>query len=588
MKKIIAILVGLCLVTAAGAYSLYYRPFSETYTTEQLLPTETLATIRINHLQQRVEKFRTSRLGTAIAGIDIRNVMTALEAPAALIQEAEFAAARVYETLDSPWFDELFGQQVTLALLPTKINDFNQPSSEELSQALVFVLRPKHPAKFLDWMKQFITKDVEITSEDYDQWVVNHFELQPGVEVHYAVAGELAVVALHRHPVVRCLDTLKVPDASLAQNPDYQSVERELTGRPAQQVHGFLNLQELSRLAADVVLENSDDHPAYSLIENQISQIHGLYAAGYAAYDDGSMVLEQKVVFMYDRAVLKPQILRTLDIKPETGAMLTMLPQSTLGFSWQNTLDLKLYYDGLLKSGDIKPEDIASINTMLLEKAGVSIEDLVNSFGPQWGLALQNVRTGGFFPIPELGIFLQSSRPEIMVQMIQQAAGKSNLPIQIETYRSQPISYLQLPFGSDLSPAYAYINGYCIVAVNTKIIKSYIDTINDGQNITGSDAFKTVDKGLSDKNNQVAYIRLDQLLDRAPEIIQWGSSMAAMARPDMAGQIAPVVQQVVNPLADGLKMYKTIGFRSFFTADRIESQIYTAIDDTATDYTARK
>jgi hypothetical protein len=586
MKKVIISLVVLCLMTAAGAYYIYYRPFSETVTAEQMLPTETLATIRIDHLKQRVEKFRASRLGTAIANIDIRYTLTALEAPAASIQDAEDLIVRVNETLNGPWFDALFGQQVTLALLPTTVKDLNQPTPEDLSRALVFVLRPKHPAKFLDWMKQFITKDIEVTSENYDQWVINHFELEAGVNVHYAVTGGLIVLALDRQPVVRCLDTLKEPAISLAQNSDFQAVGRELKNKLAPEVYAFVNVQELYRLAADLVSENSDDHPEYKLFEKQFSQMDGFYGAGYAAYDDGSTVLEKKVVLMVDRSVLEPQIARALDIKPETGAMLTMLPRSTLGFTWQNTLDLKLYYDSLLKSEDIKPEDIAAVNTMLQEKIGVSADELVNSFGPQWGLALQNIKTGGFFPIPELGIFIQSSRPELMEQMIRKTAGESGMPILTETYGPHQISYLQLPLGSDLSPGYAYINGYCIVAVNTKIIKSYIDTINTGQNITGSDAFKAVDKGLSDKNNQVAYIKFDQLMNRVPEIIQWGSSMAAMAQPDKAGQIAPVVQQVVNPLVDGLKMYKTVGLRSFFAEAKIESQIYTEVDRVNAKYAA--
>jgi hypothetical protein len=289
------------------------------------------------------------------------------------------------------------------------------------------------------------------------------------------------------------------------------------------------------------------------------------------------------MVFMVDRAVLQPQFARVLDIKPETGAMLTMLPESTLGFTWQNTLDLKLYYDSLIESEDLKPEDIASVEAFVQESFGVSVEDLVNSFGPQWGLALQSVKTGGFFPIPELGIFIQSSDPDLAEQIIRQAAAKSDMPFLTEYYESHEISYLQLPFGSDLSPGYTYINGYCILAVNTKTIKSYIDTINSGQNVTKSDSFKAADKGLTAENNQLAYLKFDRLMDTVPEIIRWGSSMASMVNPEKAGQIAPVAEQVVNPLVDGLKMYKTVGLRSFVAETKIESRIYTEVDNVTSD-----
>jgi hypothetical protein len=579
MKKAIIVIVVLCLVMAAGAYFVFYPPFAKKLVAEQMLPTETLATIRVEHFKQSIDKFRSSRLGTAIAGIDTRYVLTALEAPATAIQEAEEFIMQVNDTLDSPWFDALFGQQVTLALLPTTIHDFNNPSPEELSQALVIVLRPKHPAKLLDWLKQMITRDIEVTSENYNQWEINSFEVEAGVKVHYAVTDGLVVLALHRRPIVRCLETLKEPAVSLAQNPDYLAVESEFKDKSELKVYGFLNLQEAYRLGSDIVSKNIDDRPEYKLIEDQISKMGGFYAAGYAAYDDGSPLLQKKMVFMVDRAALEAQYSRALDIEPETGAMLTMLPKSTLGFTWQNTLDLKLYYDSLIESEDLKPEDIASANAVVQGSFGVSIEDLVNSFGPQWGLALQSIKTGGFFPIPELGIFIQSSNPDLADQIIRQAAGKSDMPFLQENYGSHEITYLQLPFGSDLSPGYTYINGYCILAVNTKIIKSYIDTIDSGQNVTQSDSFKAIDKGLTAKNNQLAYIKFDRLMDTVPEIMRWGSSMASMAKPDNAGQFALVAEQVVNPLVDGLKMFKTVGLRSFIAETKIESQIYTEVEN---------
>lgn len=580
MKKITVVLVLICLVTAAGAYYVYYRPFSEKHTAEQMLPIETLATIRFAHLKQRVEAFRTSRLGSALAGIDIRSVMTALDAPQSAIREVEDFIIQSNETLDSPWFDALFGQQVTLALLPTEFNDFSHPTPEEISQALVVILRPKHPAKLLDSLKYIISADVEIISEDYDQWEINHFELEPGQPVHYAIVDEFAMLALHRQPLVRCLDTLKAPDASLAQHADFQAVKDEFEQISDPDVYSFINLQEMYRLGMSILTAYAGDRPDYRSFEKELAQLSGFYAAGYAAYDERSALHEQKLIFMVDRAALLPNIERVLNIQPETGAMLTMLPQSTLGFTWQNTLDLKIYYDSLIESEDLKPEGIAAMNAKLQQKFGLTVEELINSFGPEWGVSLQGIKSGGFFPIPEIGIFIESSQPEVAEQIIRQLVGASDARMRTETYGSHRISNLQLPFGSDLSPCYAFVNGYCILAANTNIMKSYIDTANGARNVSESESFKAVDQGLSDKNNQLAFIKFDELLDTVPEILNWGSSVVAMAKPDKANQIVPVVQQVVDPLVDGLKMYKTVGFRSFIAEAKIESQIYTEIDET--------
>jgi len=579
VKKALFIMILLCLGTTAGAYYVIYEPFTEKLVAEQVLPGETLLTIRIDHLKRHIDDFRASPLGATIARIDVQKAMAALEAPADAIQKAQDLMARAHDSVDRPWFDVLFGQQVTLALLPVTINDFDQPSPAELSQAPVAVLRPKHPAKFLDLMRHLFANDIEVASDEYDHWTVNRVELKSGGTVHYSIAGGLVVCALERSPVLRCLDAFKEPAASLAHNPDYQEIERELTDNPALQVYGYANLAEFFELALDMAAEKAADRPALDLLEKQFGRMGGFYAAGYALYDDDSPVQQSRLVFMVDQTAVGPQLNRVLNTRPETADMLTLLPQNTLGFIWQNTFDLELYYNSLLDSEDPKFPNIASVNLLVQEKLGVSFEELADAFGPQWGMALQDIKTGGFFPIPELGIFIQSPRPEIMEQIIQRAAASGNMALQTENYGPHQISYLPLPFGRELSPGYAYLNGYCILAVNTEIIKSYIDAFSNGQNITGSEAFMAVDKGLSDQNNQLAFIKFDRLLDRIPEIIQWGGSMAAMAQPDKAGQIAPVADQVINPLIDGLKMYKTIGCRTFFAEAKVESQMYMDVDD---------
>ena len=253
MKKIIVIMVLLCLVAVAGAYYVYYQPFDRKLTAEQVLPTDTLLTIRIEHLKQSIEKFRKSRLGTAITGIDVRSVLTALEAPAADIQKTEEFIAGVNASLNSSWFNALFGRQVTLAMLPTTISNFDSPSPEALSRALVLVMRPKHPAKFLDHLGQMIARDIEVSSEKYNRWEIKRFELEPGVNVHYTIVDNLVAMALNRRPVERCIDALGEPATSLAQNPDYQAVEREFAHKSDPEVYGFFNLQEIYQLATETV-----------------------------------------------------------------------------------------------------------------------------------------------------------------------------------------------------------------------------------------------------------------------------------------------------------------------------------------------
>ena len=93
-------------------------------------------------------------------------------------------------------------------------------------------------------------------------------------------------------------------------------------------------------------------------------------------------------------------------------------------------------------------------------------------------------------------------------------------------------------------------------------------------------SFKAVDQGLTDKNNQVFYMRTEGLVAKTRDIVNWAMTWMAMSKPEEAEQARQIVELGVNPLLDGLSMFKAIGGRTYNLEDRINSDMQVLLDRT--------
>ena len=74
------------------------------------------------------------------------------------------------------------------------------------------------------------------------------------------------------------------------------------------------------------------------------------------------------------------------------------------------------------------------------------------------------------------------------------------------------------------------------------------------------------------------FVKFDQLIDKTKELIIWGRNMMVLKDQGKAEKAAIVINGVINPALDGLKMYRTIGSRTFTKENEIEADIYYKID----------
>jgi hypothetical protein len=109
---------------------------------------------------------------------------------------------------------------------------------------------------------------------------------------------------------------------------------------------------------------------------------------------------------------------------------------------------------------------------------------------------------------------------------------KGNLQTRSEDYQKKTINYILLPFGSNLQPAYCFLNDYLLISTSNKPIQDCIDALSDkSKSLLVSKDFQAVNFGLMDKSNSLFFVKTDLFFDKVKKIgewiIGWASLMSA-------------------------------------------------------------
>ena len=574
MKKIVILIVVLGLVAIGTSY--FLKTAHKEVKPAKLLPADTLLMVELVNIEKSIDGFKSGKLGQKLNEIDLTGVMQDLEVPIKAIEEYEKTKSAVLSTLDSMLFKELFGRETVLAVLPVKIDHLAPEGLKKALGSLVLISRPKSRAELVEFVSRILTKNLKFQTEVYAGYEIKSFELDYDITVYYSLADGLLVATLDRQTIINCLDLRKNQQPSLDQNEYYQNLRSKLasSGTKTFVYNNTKKMHESILNISRLIIKKEE----FSDTERSLAGFKGLKAIGYASYDDDSELLQNRILVMIDKKGLEPVYAKVYCSKPGENKTLQFVPDNTLVYYWANNLYLKSFWDIYFENQYLNDEEKKSMKTSLEKEIGAGFDEVLQAFGNQFGLILTDINTGGPFPIPKLTFFVETADQDTVAKLIDSVTQKSGMVLQKEEFNDIKIRYIILPFGNDVQPAYAFFNGFCLVSINHQLIKDIISTYKNGDNITTDKDFSAVNKGLTDKNNNIMFVKFDQLIDKIKELIILGRNMMVLKDQGKAEKTAIVINGVINPALDGLKMYRTIGSRTFTKENEIEADIYYKID----------
>lgn len=593
MKKYLIFLLVSAAAAGVCVYVYFYQPFSraEPVPVESVLPDDTLGMVKICRLTGQLKMFHSSRLGEALAGIDYSRVMDLMKLTDSQKKEAGGIIDAVKSAASSSWLDILFGREVAVALLGRSLASVMQGVDDftagQLTRSVVIVARPAQPARVMESLNGMLGTGIEIQSRDYQSVRINRFLLDNQQPVHYALHKGLVIAAFSPEPVERCLDLVLAgpaggADGTLLNAPRYTANAVGLQTRGTVDFFGFADVEKVCSLMgplldrAQAVSRRQD--PGIEMIRLNLAQLKGLTDLSLAQYAPESGCIKSRAVLGADRTDMSPQVAGLLDTAPEKNSTFRYVPSQALIYSWKNTVDLKLLWETVKSNPEITSDNAAMIHRAFSQQMGMDMDDFFTLFGSRAAVLLNDIRTGGMFPVPELALMIEVTDAGRIDALIRDQVQPINMPLLNETYRDTRITHVVLPLGGGLSPAYAFRDNYLMIAANRDLLKSMLDA-GPEDNITAKPGFAAVDQGLTRENNQVLFFHSKEILAKVKEVIHWAMAWTAMTAPkEKTDRIGQILDNLVFPLMDGFQMVESVGIWTYGEETRIISDSVVALE----------
>jgi hypothetical protein len=575
MKKGILLVIILVLIGLGVWY--YVQPPTATVSPFRLLPEETIAVAELIELEKSIDQFKAGTMAQRLKEVDVRGVMTELEAPIENFEQYEEMRGKMVDALNSRWFRELFGQEVVLGLVPPSVPKLTPMAVEKFLGSLVVVSRPKHRAEALEFVSEMFGGQAAVGTEGYGDHEIKQFMLEEGVPIYYALDDGLLVGGFGLDTIKGCLDRSDRATLSLATNKNYLEMRNKLDS-PHLKAMFYANAERIYAVISEAVSSRIAEKADREQADRSLAGLKGLRDIGCAFLDDESAVLEAKTLVTFDREALDPFYAKAYRFEPEDNQTLNMVPESVLLYYWANCLDLKMYWDLVSDARSTDTREKASLERNIEQRTGISFDDLLTAIGNQFGLMITDVSTTGLFPLPKVVLFFEVEDNEVVEELITSAVEDTILQIQYEDFSGISIGSLPTPFGADVQPAYAFLNDFCLISMSAQLIKDTISTCGDEKNIRTDPDFNAVDRGLSARSSAVSFVNVKDLVGKVKDVAEWQNKMMVLKNPEKARDAATVTERVLNPVLESLRVVEAMGSRMVLQENEIEAYTYIKVD----------
>ncbi len=575
-NKTLPLIIALIVIAAGAAAGWYYlRPPAETGTVPaEFIPHNSLFAMRLIDLEKSIETFQKSRLGRKLKEIDVIGVMKVFEAPQEAIEKYVEIKTAIESTVDSLLFKELFGKDILLAVLPVK-NDALKEPLKALDSVLLIARTKRHKA-LVEFIGGLLSHEMEEhTVTEYNGCTITSFKADININVFYTFSDGFLLAGFNLDTLKKSVDLKSDKASALVSNPDYRSLSDQLITE--NHTSFFFNNTDKMRANITTLIktyndtnQQPQDKKTLQQMLKQISNLNGFKAIGYAAYQNEGNSLQSKIRVLIDKKQLSPLYASAYNFKPEKNRLLSMTPSKTILCYWTNTIDLDTMLKFYLQEAGVKNSDVQSMKEEFKARTGLMFDEVIQAIGNQYGVVLADINTDSLFPIPELAMVIQTDNQDLLNKLVTSLTQESPMGFQEETYLNVPIKSWNLPLGDMLKPSMAFLNDFCLLSVNRKLLKEMIRLNKKGGGLADSQVFKDVNKGLTDKNNSMTFVKSDIFLDKLKASAEWGGNMMKLKNQEGALKIETVLNKLIYPILDGLKIYQTIGTRIIFKESVIE------------------
>jgi hypothetical protein len=235
------------------------------------------------------------------------------------------------------------------------------------------------------------------------------------------------------------------------------------------------------------------------------------------------------------------------------------MPTNLQVYFWSNWLDLTAWWRTTLARGTEDEAAAAGRLAAWIEgHAGMGIDEFLALFGREFGFNISEISTSGFFPVPRICCWIELADRDKAGEFLEKMV--SGLPLRRDNVAGIPVVSIMMADGL-MQPSYALMDRFLVVADSRQQIEDILRL--SSKRLVSDPMFQAVDIGMLQPSNLVVFARTAEIIDGLKELAAWVGTIVAVRDEGAGAKSKVLIDRVIIPLLDGLKMYRAKGIRSY-------------------------
>lgn len=414
-------------VVGLGAGYFFIYPQGESVTVDtgfaEYLPADTVAVISLRDINSRVDNFPNTATGKFLSKETMTRILTDMELGAGVIQAYNAGYDKLFEILHNPAFMMVFGDDADLAVLPVDKSLFTANIDKALEQSLLLMATTNSADIIELFAGKILKKSVE--KFPHGALTMTRITLEDGAFIFAYTDKNRLLVALDPVVIEKALQRRDSGDV-LSSGKNFLDAVNFWEKAPVEQVKSRVFIQ--GDFIRQVLLEAKDGE-----VQRVGEYLQGIsFIASVGGRNQDRWQEESMVSYVYDELdpLIRESVRLSMDSHNETLHLLKTRP---LIYNWMADISTASFLEGMRTDEGV----YADINAQVQQQLGVSLEDLVKSFGPQSGSTLNRIIDDEFMPLPEIVQAVQITNRELIGNVLNKVR-------EMMSARGMPIEYQEV------------------------------------------------------------------------------------------------------------------------------------------------
>ena len=570
MKQAI-IVVPLFLLLLAILY-LFIPVFPDRVSHESFISGDAHIVISQYDLQDRIAELGSSPLGRTIA--DLRYEVVGREMGLSDDEIRRFLKLKddIKKNYQNPLVQMLVGKEVSIALLPFSDHealDF----VEQITDHLLVISRPSQNARLMDVATWAISSDERIATVRYGTHTITRFSLEDARRLSVARVRDVVVMSLNEKVLRQSLDLYDGDRQGLRESEEYQSKIDHFDGAS---FVGYFNFAGLPDLVNRAIQESPSDNERLLLIDKE--KVEAYQSAIFGAWSEENTIID-KAVISFDPKLLDEQPNSKMLSKAGLPQSFKRVSQDTIIYHWSNQFSPKTILGMLGQDPSLSDATETQFVGELSKITGLTADQLFDLFDNDLTLAVRGINEDQLVPMPRFLLSVKSEDVEKLKKVVDSLIDHYSIPVRRSSLGdTNIISWGGIIGIGSILPTLSFTDDSAIISSNRQQIRNYVAP--DGiQSLADLVSFQAMSTALLKPSHSFTYVDFAQTADMLQEMVSWGGTMLALKDKELARKSKVLIDDLINPLLEGLSMYSIIGSRKYLEGNTIILESITKIDN---------